>query len=300
MLVDGKENLYTVFRSMFDCVNFKSPLGMLTLMKCVCKTWRRLVYVLLKDEVVSDVSGDERDNVLGEILCELGGSHLRLPVQCVIFQFHVYGIDFNWRVAYTGKPVFTIMEYRARVDTSYFHDFKYNVSGDYDKYVIKIKLRLDSTGEEFTSIAAAMLRSRQIEQDNGIDVFDKEAAALPPEDRITSRHSTQRGGLHAHVVIVVPSVVPDIIKYYHGTTLASAMKGSAYYYYAQCCKENDYGGFKIVKERIPKACYQHNVADGCLKGDDDAECALFDNNNLPCVDVGCICPTCKQKLLDGV
>jgi len=280
MVIDDDEKLYMAFKAILGHNDiYLDALDIMILVKCLCKRWRRLVYALLID---TDLMIQKYDG--GPFDCmkwDLSRSDLTLPVKCVILPFPSYELDHRWEEAYPGLyklPVFTITEYCTRVD----RDFLINADQDtsdywytqYDQYVNNIKLRLDSTGEEFTSISGAMNRSTTVIGDNSIIELDEEV-----------HYHQAAHDLHLYVVVVVPCSRPDC-PWYKVTSLALLVEHSVDLYKNKHCILNFGEGDYTIEENIPTVRFTPSVSEGRRQFKQGGG-ALFDVSGIPCVDVRC-------------
>tara|TARA_B100001057_G_scaffold489399_2_gene575572 strand:+ start:1864 stop:2703 length:840 start_codon:yes stop_codon:yes gene_type:complete len=276
MFIDDDEKLYTMFKAIFWCADkyyswHMRSLDFLVIMKCVCRGWYRLAHSLMKDpEVMLD---DDGCDLFNNMMSEFFTSNVVLPLQCVIFQFSVEGVHWDDNIDYTGKPVFTILEYNANVDMDLFDEKGTTL----DSYNPKIRIRLDSTGEEFTSIFDAMEKACEIEKQNGIDPFNEKAI-----DFFRSRFLF--GGLHSHVLIVAPSPVKKR-PYYHQDTLANLVLCSAEIFKDEIWADFGNDDKVLLKDPFSAPAFEYNVLEGVLKPEDINRGSLFDENHTPCVAV---------------
>lgn len=280
MFINDDEKLYLPFKAIFEytdrhCHGSDCSMCIMILMKCVCKGWYRLVHALMKDEEV--MLNADRNGIFDSIVYELYQSNIVLPVQCFIFQFPVEGVSFIDDIDYRGKPTFTIMEYLAGVHEDFLDDD--DDDWTLDEYILHIRIRLDSTGEEFTTIFDAMEKSRKIEKQNGIDPLNKEVISRPFGG--STRDDSSFGGLHSHVLLVTPSHIEGI-PYYHAGTLASLVQHSASAFKEREWIDND--DHLFLKDEFSPPVFVHNVFEGEPQPE-TRRGVLFDGNHKPCVAV---------------
>tara|TARA_B100001079_G_C16374325_1_gene498973 strand:- start:725 stop:1600 length:876 start_codon:yes stop_codon:yes gene_type:complete len=269
----------SLFTALLHVLAHNTSIDEVVKLKCVSKQWRRVCYSLLADQsFMGDLYIDQGETLICDMLTLLSNARFHLPVQCCVFQFPVHDVDALTVINFEGMPLFTLLEYSARFPAS-MYNLVGRVSGlYYHKYIINMKLRMDSTGQVFTSIAAAMRASAKAQRESGID--GSEGAVMCYHPVTMSERPRDHLGLDSHVLIVVPSRLKEPL-YYHGPALSDLAEETAGHYNKWFVEENK----DVTGALSSGAFFRTNVADGKPMRHRDA--VLFGKDGTPCVSVGC-------------